>query len=148
MSELAPLLRDQRKIDVEHLKLLAVFHFVVAGLAVLGILFLFMHYAMMSTFMNNPDLWKNQKKPDFDPKQFFDAFKWFYVFMGSMFLLNGIGNLISGFCIRARRHRIFSLIVAGVNCFLFPFGTALGVFTFVVLLRDSVKEAYEASTLR
>jgi hypothetical protein len=144
MSELPPLLRDQRKTDVDHLKLLAVFHFVLAGFAVLGILFLLLHYTLMSTVMNNPDLWKNQKKPpDFDPKQFFAVFKWFYLFMGSMFLLGGIANLVSGFYLRAKRHRIFSLIVAGVDCFMFPFGTALGIFTFVVLLRDSVREVYE-----
>jgi hypothetical protein len=44
-----------------------------------------------------------------------------------------------------RRGRIFSLIVAGLNCLCFPFGTVLGVFTFVILLRDSVVEVYEAA---
>jgi len=39
---------------------------------------------------------------------------------------------------------MFSLIIAGINCVQFPFGTVLGVFTFVVLLRDSVRELYEA----
>jgi hypothetical protein len=138
-------MRDQRKIDGEHLKLLAVFHFVMAGLAVAGILFLFLHYTVMSAVMNNPDLWKNQKKPDVDPRAFFGIFKWFYLFMGSVFVLAGISNLVSGFFIRARRNRIFSLIVAGVNCVQFPFGTALGVFTFIVLLRDSVREVYESA---
>ena len=45
-----PLLRDQRKVDADHLKLLSVFHFVGAGLAVLGILFIFVHYAMFQAF--------------------------------------------------------------------------------------------------
>jgi hypothetical protein len=103
------------------------------------------HYTMMNAFMNNPNLWKNQKNLDFDPAQFFNAFKWFYPFMGSIILLGGIGNLFSGFFIRARRHRIFSLIVAGVDCLQFPFGTVLGIFTFVVLLRDSVREVYEVT---
>ncbi len=146
MTELPPLMRDQRKADAEHLKLLSIFHFVLAGLAVVGILFLFMHYIMMSTVMNDPAVWKNQKMPpNFDPRTFFDAFKWFYLFMGGMLVLGGIANLISGFFIRARRHRMFSLVIGGVNCLMFPFGTALGVFTFVVLLRDSVREAYEAA---
>ena len=147
MSELPPLLRDQRKADEEHLKLLAVFHFVLASFAVLGILFLILHYTVMSTVMSNPDMWKNQKMPpNFDPKQVFGMLKWFYLFMASMFVLGGMANIVSGFCIRARRGRIFSLIIAGVNCFMVPFGTALGIFTFVVLLRDSVREVYQAST--
>jgi hypothetical protein len=36
LPPLAPLPRDQRKIDADHLKLLAIFHFVGAGLAVWG----------------------------------------------------------------------------------------------------------------
>ena len=62
MSELAPLLRDQRKIDAGHLKLLAIFHFVGAGLALLGLLFLLAHYAIFSTIMSNPKIWENQKQ--------------------------------------------------------------------------------------
>ncbi|PYV42168.1 MAG: hypothetical protein DMG06_14865 [Acidobacteria bacterium] len=31
MTELPPLLRDQRRIDAEHLKLLSIFHFVLSG---------------------------------------------------------------------------------------------------------------------
>lgn len=43
----------------------------------------------------------------------------------------------------AKRKRA-TLIVSGLNCLQIPFGTVLGVFTLVVLLRDSVREAYEA----
>jgi hypothetical protein len=46
MNPLPPIPRDQRKIDADHLKLLAIFHFVGAGLAVLGLLFLLGHYAL------------------------------------------------------------------------------------------------------
>jgi hypothetical protein len=38
--------------------------------------------------------------------------------------------------------RLFSLIVAGFMCMFFPFGTALGVFTFIVLTRESVRRLY------
>ena len=37
MIELPPLPRDQRKIDADHLNLLAIFHFVGAGLALLAV---------------------------------------------------------------------------------------------------------------
>src|SRR4051812_18629842 len=37
MNNLAPVFRDQRKIDSDHLNLLSIFHFVGAGFAVLGI---------------------------------------------------------------------------------------------------------------
>ena len=40
MKDLPQLPRDQRQIDAGHLKLLMIFHFVAAGLSVLGLLFL------------------------------------------------------------------------------------------------------------
>jgi hypothetical protein len=36
----------------------------------------------------------------------------------------------------------FCLVMAGVACMFMPFGTVLGVFTIIVLLRDSVKELF------
>jgi len=38
---------------------------------------------------------------------------------------------------------MFSFIFAAILCGLFPFGTVLGVFTIIVLSKDSVKKIYE-----
>lgn len=143
MTTLPPLLRDQRKIDAEHLKLLAILHFVLAAMSLVGMAFLFLHWFFMHTFIGNPELWKNQKGGP-PPEQFFAVFQWFYVFFGAFILTGGVTNVISGWMILKRRTRVFSLIVAALDCMVFPFGTCLGVFTFVVLLRDSVREVYEA----
>jgi hypothetical protein len=143
MSEPTPLLRDQKRTDADHLKLLAIFHFIFAGLAVVGLGFLALHYAVMHAVMGNPEMWKNQKGGP-PPVEFFAIFKWFYAFFGLLIVAGGLANLFSGWFIRQRKNRLFSLIVAGVNCLQVPFGTALGVCTFVVLLRDSVREAYAA----
>jgi hypothetical protein len=37
---------------------------------------------------------------------------------------------------------MFSLVVTGITCLSFPFGTALGVFTIIVLTRGSVRQLY------
>jgi len=80
MSELPPLPRDQRKIDADHLNLLAIFHFVGAGLAVLGLLFLLVHYTFMHAMFTNPKFFENQKQPmPMTPEQLFAIFKWFYL---------------------------------------------------------------------
>jgi hypothetical protein len=142
MSELPPLPRDQRKIDADHLKLLSVFHFVGAGLAVLGILFLLGHYAVFNAFFSNPKMWENQKQTP-PPAEFFAIFKWFYVIFAVWFVGSGILNLLSGLFIRSRKHRTFSLVVSGINCLHIPLGTVLGVFTMIVLIRESVRELYE-----
>jgi hypothetical protein len=143
MSTLPPIPRDQRKMDADHLKLLSIFHFVGAGFALLGILFLLAHFALFHTFFSNPKMWQDQKQQP-PPAEFFAIFKWFYLIFGAWFLASGILNVISGLCLRARTHRTFSLVVAGVNCLHIPIGTLLGVFTIIVLIRDSVREIYDA----
>ena len=145
MSELPPLPRDQRKIDADHLNLLAIFHFVGAGLALLGLGFLLAHYAMFHMILDNPKMWESQKGGP-PPAEFFSVLKWFYVIIGAWFVTSGVLNVISGVCLRMRKRRTFSMIVAGLNCVHVPVGTVLGVFTLVVLMRDSVRESYEASS--
>jgi hypothetical protein len=146
MSELQPIMRDQRAIDADHLNLLSIFHFVSAGLAILGILFVVAHYAMFSVFFANPKMWEATKAGP-PPVAIFCMFKWFYVVFGLWFLMGGIGNVISGIGMRKRKWRAFSLVVAGYNCLHVPLGTILGVFTFIVLLRESVREVYEQNKM-
>ena len=135
----------QQIIDSEHIKLLSIFHFIVAALALLGIVFLFLHYFAMSSAFSNLDMWKskNDNMPPL-PKDFLKAFIWFYFFMGAIFGTACILNLLSGLFLRQRRHRTFSIIVGGLNCLQIPFGTILGVFTIIVLSRNSVRERYDS----
>ncbi len=145
MSELLPLMKDQRKIDADHLNLLAIFHFVGAGLAVLGIAFLVAHYAFMHAIFANPKFFENQKQPlPVPPEQIMAMMKWFYLAGDVWLVASAILNVLSGVCLRARKGRTFSMVVAGMNCLHLPLGTVLGVFTLIVLLRDSVRELYAA----
>ncbi|HUD45177.1 MAG TPA: hypothetical protein VMR33_00020 [Candidatus Baltobacteraceae bacterium] len=143
MIELPPLPRDQRQIDANHLNLISIFHFVGTGLALLGLLFVIAHYAFFHAFLANPKIWANQKQSP-PPAEFFAIFRWFYLVFAVWFFSSAVLNLISGFCIRARKHRTFSIIVACTNLLHIPLGTVLGVFTLVVLARDSVRECYES----
>ncbi len=61
--------------DAEHLKLLAIFHFIFAGLALLGVAFLWMHFTIMNAAMNNPKMWEHQDMKGFSPQEFFAAFR-------------------------------------------------------------------------
>ena len=143
MNQPPPLSRDQRKIDSEHLNLLAIFHFILAGLALLGIAFLVVHYAIMSSVFTNPAVWQGHKSSGPPPGEIFALFKWVYLAGALAFIGFSALNVISGLGIRARKWRTFSLVVAGVNCLQIPLGTALGVFTIVVLTRDSVCVLYD-----
>ena len=39
---------------------------------------------------------------------------------------------------------LFCIVVAGVECMIMPFGTVLGVFTLIMLMKDSVKALFES----
>src|ERR1700722_17157436 len=56
--------------------------------------------------------------------------------------LYGIAVLITGFSLRVRRLRWFSLIVAGATTLIIPLGTILGLSTIAVLRRPSARALY------
>jgi hypothetical protein len=45
----------------------------------------------------------------------------------------GALTLYSGSCVKKRKHRMLVYVMAALNCFFIPYGTLLGVFTFIVL---------------
>ncbi len=128
-------------IDSEHLRLLSIFHFVAAGLGFCGVAFSSFYLALFQLMFSNPDLWaKSPQGPP--PPQVMAIFHGFIMLFVLWFLAGAIGNLLSGLFIRRRRHRVFSMVVAGLNCMHIPLGTILGIFTFIVLARDSVRTVY------
>jgi len=135
---------QQSRRDAEHLKLLAMFHFILAALGLLGIAFLAFHFAVMRAIFMNPEMWKNEKSGP-PPEILFKMLIWGYAFGAVVILTSGVLNLISGLFIRKRRHRMFSIIIGGLNCLHVPLGTLLGVFTILILSRDSVRKIYEVS---
>lgn len=143
----------QRRQDAEHLRLLAIFHFVVAGFAALGIGFLAVHYAIMRSVLTNPQIIHQlHSPPNQMPPELFNHFVqylvWFYALFAVLLAVAALCNLLSGFFLLHRTHRVFSLIVAALNCLQIPFGTILGVFTILVLIRPSVRQTYEAESQR
>ena len=141
MNPPVTVVKDQRKVDSDQLSLLAIFHYVGAALSLVGIGFLALHYSIMHSVFTNPQAWQGQKASP-PPAEMFAMFKWIYLVLGVVFLGYGILNVISALSIQARKRRIFSMVVAGLNCIHVPLGTLLGVFTFVVLGRYSVQQLY------
>ena len=129
--------------DAENLRTLAIFHYVVSGLSLLGLGFLGLHYSIMRMVFDNPQMWEKAKSPPpFNPAEFFHLFQWFYLLFGVLIVVSGILTLMAGRYIHRRVNRTFSIVIAGFNCLHFPFGTLLGVFTLIVLTKDSVMRLY------
>jgi len=77
-----------------------------------------------------------------------DMIGWVFIGVASFIILimqcNGICLICSGRSLAQQKRYMFSMIMACFLCLSFPFGTALGVFTLIVLNRESVKQGYEA----
>jgi hypothetical protein len=140
--------------DADHLRLLSIFHYVYGGLVALFSCLFILYIVIGVVFVSGsatfptpaPTTTAPTTAPVGPPSQ---AFGWMFVVMGSVMLLVGwtIAGLTiaSGRCMARRRARTFSLVVAGVNCLSVPLGTTLGVFTFIVLLRESVAAQYASA---
>lgn len=50
----------------------------------------------------------------------------------------------AGVCLKNRRHPVLIQVIAGFYCLSIPWGTALGVFTFMVLNRPSVRPLFDS----
>ncbi len=126
--------------DGEHLRQLSIFHYVVGGITALCACILFIHLAigLAMLFGVFPD---NDAPPA--------IVGLIMVVIAGCFILAGwalgICQFIAGGYLKSRKHYTFCLVIAGISCMLIPFGTALGVFTILVLMRPSVKEMFDAS---
>lgn len=152
---------DDRR-DADHLRLLSIFHYVYGGLAIaagagfgllyisLGVVFLQDPQGMAAASTPPPAAGGATTAPALvtppPSAAMFETMAWAFIGFGSVALLIGLTlgvlTILSGRRMTRRRGRTFSLVVAGVNCLSVPFGTALGVFTFIVLMRDSVRHLY------
>ena len=131
--------------DKEHLRLLAIFHYVVAGLAALFSFFPLLYTTVGAIFIFAAR--HGTPKPGEElPPEFLG---WIFVVLGLLLFLLGVAMaiciLIAGRCLSRRKHYTFALVMACIECLFIPFGTILGVFTIIALSRDSVKELFAAT---
>ncbi|MBI1177162.1 hypothetical protein GC207_06945 [bacterium] len=127
--------------DVANLNLLAVFHFVVGGLGFVCACIPLIHLAIGIAIIVAPDrVFKNS-----EPAPVLVGY--LFVIVATLFILVGwtaaIFTAVSGWMIKKRRRRMFSFVMGAVLCIFFPFGTVLGVFTLILLNKESVKALYD-----
>jgi hypothetical protein len=125
--------------DQEHLQLLAIFHYVVAGLAALFSFFPLL-YTIIGTIFIFAARNGTAKSSEGLPPEFLG---WIFAVIGSGLFLLGLAIaiciLIAGRSLALRKRYSFAMVMACIECIFIPFGTILGVFTIVVLSRESVR---------
>ncbi len=130
--------------DVEHLRLLQIFHYIVAGIGAMFSCFPVFHLAFGLLMFFAPEVLEHEPKNDQEMMRIFGLF---FAAFASAFILAGwtvsFCIFLAGRYLGRRRHYMFCLVMAGILCILIPFGTVLGVFTLIVLMRPSVKAMFE-----
>ncbi len=121
--------------------MLAIFHYVVAGLAALFAMFPVIHLCMGLFFVFGAS---HLTQPGQTPPPAW--FGWIFIIVASLFILLGLtlASLIfaTGRCLARRKHHQFCFVMACVECLFMPFGTILGVFSIVVLNRETTKQLF------
>jgi hypothetical protein len=132
----------EQNVDQEHLKLISIFHYIVGGVlaffACIPLIHCTIGIAIMSGALADANN-ANQAPPEW--------FGLIFALIGGIFFVLGqaLAWLIiySGRQIKKRANYMFSFIVACVMCMFMPLGTILGIFTIIILSRESVKQLYE-----
>jgi hypothetical protein len=124
--------------DLEHLKILSILFYVLAGLTLFPIIF-GLFYAVMGLFFGAAAVSASGEAPA-------ALFGGIFVIFGGIFVLvfATLGFLIfkAGRNLSKREGYTFAFVIACVICLWIPLGTILGVFTIIVLTRDSVKALF------
>lgn len=132
--------------DQEHLRLLSIFHYIMAGFACLLPVFSLIYIGMGAMMLSG----KMPSSPPSATSAHADQLGgWIFIALGGVFFMIGVVaavlNFIAGRALARRERRTLCLVVAALNCLHMPFGTLLGVFTLIVLARPSVKQLFENS---
>lgn len=132
----------QSIIDDEHLRLLSLGYLisaVITGLfSLLGLLYAFIGIAMGAAFSSGAIQDASEAPPE--------MVGWMFGIFGGLFFLFAAGLAIAKYLTASflKKHKspMFCMVVAGISCLSIPYGTLLGISTFLVLNRPSVYQLF------
>ena len=149
---------DPSQDDISHLRVLSIIHYIWGGL-IIAFSCIFIIYIVIGAFMASGSMNSAFPTPAPPPGmsiQFHQApqqppaaFGYAMIAFGGCAMIVGwavgILTVVSGRRMANRKSRVFSIVIGGLNCISFPIGTVLGVFTIIVLSKQSVKNLYETN---
>jgi hypothetical protein len=126
--------------DEQHLKLLSIFHYIVGGIIALFSLFPIFHLIFGIVMIVSPNTFESGGE---GPPAFIG---WLFALIGGTIIIVGLVFaalvIMSGRFLSLRKHYTYCFVVACIQCLFVPFGTVLGVFTIIVLMRESAKQLF------
>lgn len=152
----------------EHLRLLSLFHYVIGGIGYLVSLIPCIHLALGIFFLVAPEELfqvppppsvgvapgtENESIPKNQTPQVVPfpskLFGMIFVSVASFVILAGMifstCLVVAGKRIAALRSHTYCLVIAGMECFLMPIGTVLGIFTILTLIKPEARRLFGLS---
>ena len=127
--------------DEEHLRLLSIFHYVVGGIAGL-----FACFPMFHLIIGIVILAEGLSETSGDERTPGLMFGLMFILIALILISAGwtlsICLIVAGRRLARRTNYKFCFVIACISCAFSPFGTVLGVFTIIVLMRPAVKELF------
>jgi len=131
---------NNASINEEHLKIISIFNYVVGGLAAviysIPLIHMMIGIAMMTI---SGSVKGNEGVPLAILGMFFAVIGAIIVLIGWSF---AVLIILTGVFIHNRRHYTFCLVMSGIECMFFPFGTLLGVFSIILLAKPEVRALF------
>ena len=155
---------EEQIIVRERLRLLALGYYIKGAVGTVFISFLLFHFVFLLGFSFMPEsAWNEPPKPSTTPSFAVTPspspepvnhgppvvmFRIFAAVIGVIILLGwtfGGLTIYAGRCVQKRQHRVFVIVMGGLNCVLIPWGTLLGIATFMVLQSSAGQEAFRSA---
>jgi hypothetical protein len=127
--------------DAQNLRYLTIGHYICAAIAAVFACIPLIHFSIGLIFLLKPPAPQDGEQ---FPAQLFGLM---FALIGGAAVLCGWAFaaliFVAGRSLAARRRHTFCIVVAALCCAFFPLGTALGVFTILVLMRPTVKAMFQ-----
>jgi hypothetical protein len=135
----------QSVLDEEHLRLLALFHYVSGALTCAGSLFAALSAVFVATMSTAFPVDGQERLSEEALRQMQvmpQVMAGVVAIVAVAGVILGVLEIVAGRCVSQHRARVFTMVVAVPRLLFIPWGTILSVFTMLVLERASVEALY------
>ena len=126
--------------DLRYLKTLSIFYYVVGAFVAFFSCFALIYLIMGVVFVAAPPPSRGGSPPP-------PELGWFFILLSSFAILVGwswaAAIMVAGWFLGRCKHYLYCLVVGCSTLLFHPFGTVLGVFTIILLIRPTVKQMFE-----
>jgi hypothetical protein len=137
--------------EATYLRVLSIAHYVLGGLAFLFGCFPIIHLVVGIGMLSGSLPFPTPREGHGMPAGFATTMGTMFVVMATSFILIAwaVAGLIvaNGRFLVQRKHHTFCVVVGFVEALFAPFGTVLGIFTIVLLMRDSVRKTFAGDAI-